>query len=1027
MLHVLHLFWQPDESAAFIQDGHFYLWLESPRHSSANHPEYHPGHLRTEKLAEWLGQIAGLTVASGDIVPHVLALPSDDDGPLPSPEWLLLNGEEYPEQSAWKNWKITCYRLPHKSIQFINDLHFRLILEGGDTRAGSDFLFWLHFTQSLKNLLLKDHYIPTLRYRTLKGKGKKQEHELYAGWEFVPGAFDSLLMEAMTWMPPAAAPGVEAESALRHAADVMLNAIAGNTPIPSSLLTKLADSFIYPACFSGTRPLWKTTQDLALCQQWQQWRHPLVGTVDEARFVLGLQLQEAPIDQSDEWFLSFRAIARHDPSLQVSLKDYWDLKGPIREVFLKDFGEDFEQKLLYALGQAARIYPLLWEGMQTAQPVGLKLTLEEAFEFLNESAWILEDAGFQVSLPFWWTPQGRRRAKIRVRSAGMVKKVAQASRKKSYLNLEELSAYRYDLILDGEDVSPEEWAALVAAKTPLVQFRGQWVALDREHMQEMLDFWRSQSEEGENLSVHELLRRTAEEPDGFEIDPSHSLASMLAKLRDPGCIEPIEDPQGLNASLRDYQKRGVAWLVFLEQLGLAGCLADDMGLGKTIQVIARLLLEQAIGEPTAPTLLIAPTSVLGNWQKEIERFAPSISPLIHHGAQRCKDQAEFRARLPGIQVVLVSYTLALRDQKLLGSVGWRRIVLDEAQNIKNPEAKQTKAILTLKADYRLALTGTPVENRLLDLWSIFNFLNPGYLGRQTSFRKQYETPIQRDHDPGKSLLLKRLTEPFILRRVKTDPGIVKDLPDKVENRQFCNLSREQASLYEAVALDVAKQLEEKEGIERQGLILSTLMKLKQICNHPAQFLHDGSPFDTQRSHKLERLVDMLRDVLAAGESALIFTQFTEIGSQLARRLEIDLHATVYYLHGGTSRIRREQMISHFQNPDGPPALFILSLKAGGVGITLTRANHVFHFDRWWNPAVEDQATDRAFRIGQTRNVFVHKFITLGTLEERIDQMIEDKRKVAGSIVGNDESWLSQLDNEAFKRLIALNRAYILED
>ncbi len=477
--------------------------------------------------------------------------------------------------------------------------------------------------------------------------------------------------------------------------------------------------------------------------------------------------------------------------------------------------------------------------------------------------------------------------------------------------------------------------------------------------------------------------------------------------------------------MREYQKRGVAWLAYLESLGLCGCLADDMGLGKTIQVIARLLHEQAQADRPPPTLLIAPTSVLGNWRKEMERFAPQLHTMIHHGTDRCRDAQAFAEQALAHDVVIVSYSLALRDLALLSPLSWHRIVLDDAQIIKNPEAQQTKAILKLNARSRLALTGTPVENRLLDLWSIFNFLNPGYLGKQAGFRKNYETPIQRDHDAGKSAQLKRLIEPFILRRIKTDPSIIKDLPDKVENKQYCNLSLEQASLYEAVVRDVEQQLEQSDGIQRQGLMLSTLMKLKQICNHPAQFLQDNSAFEAARSHKLERLSDMLAEVQAEGESALIFTQFTEIGSQLERYIKSTQGFETYYLHGGTSRSKREKMIARFQDPESPPAVFVLSLKAGGVGITLTRANHVFHFDRWWNPAVEDQATDRAFRIGQTRNVFVHKFLTLGTLEERLDEIIEDKKKVAGAIVGSDESWLAQLDNESFKQLIALNHSATL--
>ncbi len=357
---------------------------------------------------------------------------------------------------------------------------------------------------------------------------------------------------------------------------------------------------------------------------------------------------------------------------------------------------------------------------------------------------------------------------------------------------------------------------------------------------------------------------------------------------------------------------------------------------------------------------------------------------------------------------------------------WQRIVLDEAQNIKNPQAAQTKAVLKLQAKHRLALTGTPVENRLLDLWSIFNFLNPGYLGKEAQFRKSFEIPIQKENDKVKSTTLKKLVEPFILRRVKTDKQVIKDLPDKVEHKQYCNLTKEQASLYEAVVKDVERQLEEAEGIQRKGLILSTLMKLKQVCNHPAQFLQDSSEFLPERSHKLERLAEMIEEVNAEGESLLIFTQFTEIGDNLERYLKQTLHYNTYYLHGGTNRNKREKMITEFQDAETEPSVFILSLKAGGVGITLTKANHVFHFDRWWNPAVEDQATDRAFRIGQNKNVFVHKFVTLGTLEERIDQMIEDKKKLSSAIIGTDESWLTELDNESFKQLIALNKTAILE-
>ncbi|HSQ06968.1 MAG TPA: DEAD/DEAH box helicase, partial [Chromatiaceae bacterium] len=423
-----------------------------------------------------------------------------------------------------------------------------------------------------------------------------------------------------------------------------------------------------------------------------------------------------------------------------------------------------------------------------------------------------------------------------------------------------------------------------------------------------------------------------------------------------------------------------------------------------------------------PTLLIAPTSVLGNWQRELQRFAPSLRSTIHHGPERAQATKGFRQAIAGQDLVITSYGLLRRDAPLFQGEQWARVVVDEAHNLKNPHAAQTKAVQKLKTAHRLALTGTPIENRLLDLWSLFHFLNPGYLGSAAAFKKRFEQPIQREQDPARAATLKRLVEPFILRRLKSDKRIIQDLPDKVEQKVFCNLTPEQAALYQTVVDDVQGKLEAADGIQRKGLMLATLTRLKQICNHPAQFLQDGSAFLESRSHKLERVAEMIQEVMAEGESLLLFTQFTEIGDALERLYRQQYRYPVHYLHGGTSRTRREQMIQSFQDPASDPAVFVLSLKAGGVGITLTRANHVFHFDRWWNPAVENQATDRAYRIGQEKRVFVHKLVTLGTLEERIDRVLEEKQRLAEAIVGSDEAWLTELDNDAFRKLIALNRA-----
>lgn len=605
------------------------------------------------------------------------------------------------------------------------------------------------------------------------------------------------------------------------------------------------------------------------------------------------------------------------------------------------------------------------------------------------------------------------------------------TRPKNTFPLIQIVEYQYELAIGGKAVREQEWQQLVQAKTPLIKFRGQWLELDQDKMRQMLEFWKTQQQENPELSLLEFMKLTAGNSDELEVevDRRSTLAQMLTKLNDKSQLQPVDNPRDLQGALRDYQKRGVSWLEYLEQIGLNGCLADDMGLGKTIQVIARLLQEREQAQKQniktlPPTLLIAPTSVVGNWYHEIQKFAPSLRVAIHHGSQRSKDSKDFKQACRKNDIVITSFTLARNDIKLLSEIQWHRIVLDEAQNIKNPKADLTKSILRLTAPHRLALTGTPIENRLLDLWSIFNFLNPGYLGNQTQFRRNFELPIQKQNNPQAAATLKTLVEPFILRRVKTDQAIIKNLPDKVEQKLYCNLTKEQASLYAAVVKDVETQLQEVEGIQRKGLILATLTKLKQVCNHPMQFLQDGSEFTPQRSHKLTRLTEMVQEVIDEGESLLIFTQFTELGEALAKYLRHTYNT--YYLHGRTTRQKREQMISEFQDPDTEPSVFVLSLKAGGVGITLTKANHVFHFDRWWNPAVEDQATDRAFRIGQQKNVFVHKFVAMGTLEERIDEMIEDKKKLAGSIVGADESWLTELDNDAFRKLIALNKSAILE-
>ncbi|BAZ83668.1 DEAD/DEAH box helicase [Sphaerospermopsis kisseleviana CS-549] len=1115
-MKILHGTWIPNTETDFIQSGSFYLWVETPvlKNKRNSKQQIHPGHLSKDELLQFLVQELGikepLPILKERISAKYFALPTADNQPLPSPELIKYLEIETPEEyTEFQYWQVDCYQTltSLKSntpginiIRLLNDIHFLAINNLSEIQLGSDLLFWYHYTQSFKQIILKHQYIPTLKYRQLesaqtKSKSKTKKpiptaFEIYTGWEIISEQYEANIQKYIEYMPLICVAGsatknenidfFDEETLLRHFSESILNNIVNHTPSTIAFDKQITDSLVYYCFYSQQHNPRTTNVTLEEYKQWQLWKSKITRSQSELPFYLCFQLNSPPAEQIDNWEMQFLVSSKQDPSLKLALADYWPMKKGIGDWGLgtgKDgennrypatnvqssiqslFGENFETNLLLNLGYAARMYPQLWQGLETDTPIGMQLSLESAFAFLQESAWVLEDAGFKVTVPAWYTPAGRRRAKLRLKASGNSRSATKGENK-SYFGLNSLVQYEYELAIGEEVVTKQEWEQLINAKAPLVHFRGQWMELDRDKMQQLLEFWQSQGEEKPEMSVLEFLQRNAEAGEDWDIEHDEILSDMMVKLQDKSRLEPISDQLNLQGNLREYQKRGVAWLEYLERLGLNGCLADDMGLGKSVQVIARLVqereslpFEREIGTSedernkkdkedrgngrdgenvnrsqtsVLPTLLIAPTSVVGNWQKEIAKFAPHLQSMVHHGSDRLQTVPEFKTACQQYDVIITSFTLARKDEKLLQSIEWQRIVLDEAQNIKNPKAAQTKAILKLAAKHRLALTGTPVENRLLDLWSIFNFLNPGYLGKEAQFRKSFEVPIQKDNDRVKSSTLKKLVEPLILRRVKTDKSIINDLPDKVEQKLYTNLTKEQASLYEVVVKDVEEKLQTAEGIQRKGLILSTLMKLKQICNHPAQFLQDNSEFSTERSHKLSRLVEMVDEAVSEGESLLIFSHFTEVCEQIEKHIKHNLHCNTYYLHGGTSSQRREQMITEFQDPDTEASVFILSLKAGGVGITLTKANHIFHFDRWWNPAVENQATDRAFRIGQKKNVFVHKFVAIGTLEEKIDQMIEDKKKLSAAVVGNDESWLTELDNEAFKQLIALNKSAILE-
>ncbi|HEX7050818.1 MAG TPA: DEAD/DEAH box helicase [Longimicrobiales bacterium] len=733
----------------------------------------------------------------------------------------------------------------------------------------------------------------------------------------------------------------------------------------------------------------------------------------------------APPEPARAWRLEFLLQATDDPSLVVPAADVWKSEGRTLRVLQRRL-DDPQERLLEDLGRALRLVPALEPALRTATPTGLELDTATAHRFLTEGLPLLEAAGFGVLVPAWWRkPRARLGLRLRARPSG---DPAAATSSSGHLGLDALCDYEWRLALGDEALTADELRRLARLKQPLIRLRGQWIELRPEEVEAALAILEGR-EDGARLTAAEALRV------GLGVDPAPGGLPVLEletdgwlhellDAADDECIRPAAAPAGFNGKLRPYQARGLGWLVFLDRLGLGACLADDMGLGKTIQLLALLLAERE--EPAAdlaPTLLVCPMSVVGNWQREAARFAPTLRVHVHHGAERPSGKA-FERAVRSADLVITTYALAARDRDELAAIEWGRVVLDEAQNIKNPAAKQTRAVRSLTAPRRIALTGTPVENRLTELWSIMEFLNPGLLGGATEFRTRFSTPIERYRDDARAEQLKRLTAPFILRRLKTDRRIISDLPEKIEIKVFCNLTREQATLYQAVVDEMLEKIETSEGIERKGLVLSTILKLKQVCNHPAQLLQDRSALEG-RSGKLARLEETLDEALAAGDRVLVFTQFAEMGRMLRTHLQHRFARDVLFLHGGTSKKARDEMIARFQAETGP-GIFVLSLKAGGTGLNLTAANHVVHFDRWWNPAVEDQATDRAFRIGQRRDVQVRKFVCAGTIEERIDAMIEEKKALAERIVGSGEAWLTELSTAELRALVALARDAVAE-
>ena len=583
-------------------------------------------------------------------------------------------------------------------------------------------------------------------------------------------------------------------------------------------------------------------------------------------------------------------------------------------------------------------------------------------------------------------------------------------------------------MIGGVMISLKELERLQAKRSPLVQHKGAWLELRPGDLRNAEKFCALNPP----LSLDDALRLSANEGESLQRLPVHQfqagprLQAVLEQYHQQKAPDPLPAPEGFSGQLRPYQERGLGWLAFLHRFNQGACLADDMGLGKTIQLLAFLQHLKAEKELRRPVLLVAPTSVLTNWKREASKFTPKLNLIEHYGPKRAATDAALSKSLKGIDLRLTSYALLQRDSNLLSNVDWQGVVIDEAQAIKNAASKQSQAARLLakpsrQGRFRIALTGTPVENRVSELWALMDYLNPRVLGEEDFFKQRYKLPIERYGDTASLKDLKSRVKPFILRRLKTDKSIITDLPEKLELNEWVSLSPEQRRLYTKTVDASLEAIQRAPLGKKNGQVLALLTRLKQICNHPALALKEetvGEGF-ASRSAKLQRLEELLEELLEAGDRALLFTQFAEWGHLLQSHLQQRWQQEVPFLHGGSSKNARQAMVDRFQLDPRGPQLFLLSLKAGGVGLNLTRASHVFHIDRWWNPAVENQATDRAYRIGQQKKVLVHKFITTGSIEEKIDLMIKEKAKLAADIVGSGEEWLGGLEFTQLRNLVAL--------
>tara|TARA_Y100001968_G_scaffold327068_1_gene371380 strand:+ start:10726 stop:13908 length:3183 start_codon:yes stop_codon:yes gene_type:complete len=1060
-MSLLHATWLPGRSTSSgPEKPALLIWADTWRISKSvktrDTPSWNPFTLKTNELKEWLLE-KKLSPKSIRETSASLTLPSKElntqgrnnskitenfawEG-LP-----LIAGEIIPDDCQWWPWRVDGLAIPTNEI---GDWLAKLPLSGKHPDLGDELKWWCHLERWRLSLIARGRWLPQVeiwnnenlstkaRWVPLFNKEEdRQKLEIFAAqlpqvttcaepWHKIEKCnedtkYSSNLLKHTKYNPIASKRPLNNRFKVAGFVEELIDAQLRESFTPNS-------QGLDPMLKEWQKALGNSTDNISLPEQdlkrlriaSQHWKNSISAQFTTARTCLELL---TPDINENLWELNFFLQAQADPSLKIHASRVWesDIKNlTLGEITIENPGEI----LLEGLGRSISIFPPIERGLDSANPTSMMLTAEEAFIFIRTAASNLRDYGVGVELPNTLSGGLASRLGIEI--------IAELENSSKGATLGEILNWEWGLMIGGVKLSISELERLANKKSPLLKHKNTWIELRKNDLKNAKKF----IEKPTSLSLDDAIRLTAAEGETLEHLPVHQfrpgprLQNVLEKYHQKTTPDAIPAPEGFIGQLRPYQEKGVGWLAFLYRFDQGSCLADDMGLGKTIQLLAFLQYLKKENELKRPILLIAPTSILTNWRREAKAFTPELNIFEHYGSNRPSDIKNLEKAIQISNLVITSYGIIQRDLSMLSSFKWQGIIIDEAQAIKNPSSKQSLAIRQIAKKiktngFKIALTGTPIENKVNEIWALMDFLNPKVLGEQNFFNQRYRLPIERYGDISSLRDLKARVQPFILRRLKTDKTIISDLPDKVELNEWVNLSQEQENLYREVVDKTIKEIASAPLGSKHGKILGLLTKLKQICNHPALALKENNINEKfiLRSGKLQRLDQILEELIVGDDKAILFTQFSEWGLLLQKYLQKRFSCEVPFLYGATTKNSRQEMVDQFQQDPRGPKLFLLSLKAGGLGLNLTKANHVFHLDRWWNPAVENQATDRAYRIGQENRVMVHKFITIGSVEEKIHSMILSKSKLANEIIGSGEDWLGKLDIKDIKRLVSLDKS-----